>query len=292
MEYLFTASGAPQGGSVSMDVEGVTIQVSTTAGQSVDDVMAALAAAIQADATLLGMGIEAVAIGDRLFLTGHYDNVSIDDPGLGDCSTFTAVPGISGPIINSCPLTGLTLSTDAFAEYQWYYEGLPIAGATERDYDVTLTGDYSVRVGDGSACFSDSNDEPAFVTFCPESEISPRGAIFPVRVEKSDDSPTGFYLRFQKLDDIDGINLYDGTFDSWYSHGGSPGNQCQIEECFVPGDPGCYDDLGTRELRMVLSPETGDRYFLLSPYAGNDEGPSGFDSGNTERDAAQNTCLP
>jgi hypothetical protein len=35
-----------------------------------------------------------------------------------------------------------------------------------------------------------------------------------------------------------------------------------------------------------------DRYFLLSPYAGNDEGPSGFDSTGSERDAAQNTCLP
>ena len=92
--------------------------------------------------------------------------------------------------------------------------------------------------------------------------------------------------------DLDGVNFYEGTFGSWYSHGGSPGNECGLEECFAPGDPGCYDDLGTGELRMVLSPEMGDRYFLVSPYAGNDEGPSGLDSNGSERDPAQNTCLP
>ncbi len=111
-------------------------------------------------------------------------------------------------------------------------------------------------------------------------------------MERSTDSPTGYYLYFQKLDDIDGVNFYEGTFGSWYSHGGSPGNECGLEECFAPGDPGCYDDLGTGELRMVLSPEVGDRYFLLSAYAGNDEGPSGLDSNGSERDPAQNTCLP
>ena len=292
MEFVFTLSGSPLGGTLAFDVEGVTIQISTTAGQSLSDVMAALAAAIQADATLAALGVEAVAVGDWLFVTGHYDNVSIDDPGLADCWTFNTVPWITGPIMNSCPETGVTLSTEAYAEYQWYHEGQAIENATQRDYVVTLTGDYRVRVGDGNGCFSNSNDELTFVTFCPESEISPTGAIFPLRVERSTDSPTGYYLYFQKLDDIDGVNFYEGTFGSWYSHGGSPGNECGLEECFTPGDPGCYDDLGTGELRMVLSPEVGDRYFLLSAYAGNDEGPSGLDSDGSERDPAQNTCLP
>lgn len=86
--------------------------------------------------------------------------------------------------------------------------------------------------------------------------------------------------------------LLSGPNDGEAYDGGSPGNECQLEECFVPGDPSCYDDLGTGELRMVISPEGGDRYFLLSAYAGNEEGPSGLDSSGSERDPAQNTCLP
>ena len=79
-------------------------------------------------------------------------NVTVTDSGLIDCATGLELPLITGPIVNLCPETTIPLGTDAgLAEYQWLFEGAVIPGATGPVYEATLSGDYSVRVGDGSS---------------------------------------------------------------------------------------------------------------------------------------------
>ncbi len=290
-ESVFEVMGNAMGGSVSIDVAGVTVSVTTTAGQTADQVAAALAAAIQADATLASLGITATSSGDQVFIGAAFDNVVITDPGLMDCASALPFPIIDGDVMNVCPETGVTLSTSGpYTEYQWFYEGQPIEGATGATLTATLTGDYSVRVGDGSGCLRDSFSELTFVTFCPETEISPREAVFPFEIVKDPASPTGYYATFQNVDDIDGFHLYEGTLGAWYDHGS--GGACQFEECSVPNDIGCFDDLGNGRVRVAVSPSGADHYFLVTGYQGVDQGPAGPDSNGIPRDPAEETCLP
>ena len=291
LESVLDLQGDPTGGTVSIVVEGVTINVVTTDGQSLEDVAAALAAAIQADVTLASMGVTATSSGSQLFVGGSYGNLVVTDPGLMDCTMGLELPIVTGPIANTCPATVITLATDmGYPEYQWYFEGSPIAGANGFAYEASLTGNYRVRVGDGSGCQRDSFEELSFVSFCAGSEISPEGAVFPLRIEKDPASPTGVYAYFQNVDGLDGVNIYEGNLGSWYDHGAGP--VCDFTECSVPNDIGCYDDLGTGELRAAVPTGAGGGYVLVSGYSGSDEGPVGYASDGTPRDPVQSTCLP
>jgi hypothetical protein len=219
-----------------------------------------------------------------VFLGGAFSGVVITDPGLMDCATNLAFPVVDGSGANSCPETAVSMTTDPdYAEYQWYRDGAAIPRATTSVHDATLSGEYRVRIGDGSGCLRDSLEETVLVSFCPETEIAPDGALFPLRIAKDAASPTGAYVTFQAVDGVDGFHLYEGDLGSWYSHGGAPGNTCAIEECIVPNEPGCFDDLGTGEVRTAVSLGSGDHYYLVSGYQGSTEGPTGADP-------AQSTC--
>ncbi len=284
--------GDPEGGNVSFVVEGVTIEVITTDAQTLAEVMAALALAIESDETLAALGVTAAGVGSQLFVGGSYVGVVIDDPGMSDCSTGPAPPSIAGALANTCPETTVQLSTGAYDRYQWYFGGRLIPGATSSTYDATLTGNYSVRVQDRFGCSADSLQETVLVGFCAETEISPPGAIYPARIEVSGDSPTGYFLYFQEVDGVEGFNRYEGTAGSWYSHGGSPSNLCGLLECVGTEMLNCYQDLGTGEVRVALTPTPGNRYYPVSAYAGSVEGPSGRDSSGNAIDPDQSTCLP
>jgi cysteine-rich repeat protein len=100
IEFQQLFMGTAAGGSVTLIVEGVLLVVPTTAGQSAAQVAAVIAAAINADPTLMGMGIVASGVGDVLVTTGSLDSVVINDPGLAP-----SVP--LGPAV--VPLLGLGL---------------------------------------------------------------------------------------------------------------------------------------------------------------------------------------
>ena len=74
-----TAAG---GGSVGLTVSGVFISVNTTAGQTGAQVIFALVIAINADPTLIGLGVSALAEGDTLLADAPITATSIDDTGL------------------------------------------------------------------------------------------------------------------------------------------------------------------------------------------------------------------
>jgi hypothetical protein len=82
--------GQARGGTVTVTVDQVPITVVTTAGQTPAQVVAALAAAINADPTLAALGTTALAIGNALVTNGTISSVTIGDPGL----TPTPIPAL------------------------------------------------------------------------------------------------------------------------------------------------------------------------------------------------------
>ena len=87
-EYSYL-EGQAEGGTVQQTVEGVVISVDTSAGQTAAEVMAALAAAINADPTLTDLGIYAFAVGNALITNGSLGEVIITDPGLTQVLSLT-----------------------------------------------------------------------------------------------------------------------------------------------------------------------------------------------------------
>ena len=192
-------------------------------------------------------------------------------------------PAIQGDNYNTCPDTGAALSTGAAVTYQWYYNGNPIAGAAGASYTATVAGDYAVQTLSATGCTSTSDTHTVFVDYCSGlSEVSPARGIFPLRVLKDAGSPTGYYLTIQRLDSLDGFNIYEGALGSWYSHGNAPGNACGA----------VFVDLMNGEMSTELVPSGGSHYYLVTAYDAYGEGPSGFASSGLEIAGSQSTCAP
>ena len=200
----------------------------------------------------------------------------------GKAVTLVEVPAVLGDIVNTCPATTVGLSTGVYDTYQWYLNGTALTGANGANYQAQVSGSYSVRVTKGAGCELSSVDKQVFVDFCARTEVSPLGCIFKARLEKDPLSSTGYYLYFQRVDTLDGYNLYEGNIGSWYSHANSLGNVCTL----------AADDLGSGEMRAEISPNPGNHYYLVTAFGSGAEGPSGFDGGGLEIDPAQNTCVP
>ncbi|MEE2673379.1 MAG: M36 family metallopeptidase [Myxococcota bacterium] len=75
-------SGVPAGGSVTATIDGVAVQVVTTAGQTLADVAASLAAAINANTALQALYDVAASQSSQVVITGNLDSVVIDDSGM------------------------------------------------------------------------------------------------------------------------------------------------------------------------------------------------------------------
>ena len=87
------AGTADGGHAVGAEVDGVLVQFTTTAGQTAAQVAQALAAAINADATLAALGTAAAADGDQLLTNGTISYQLNSDPGLG--GSPVAVPALA-----------------------------------------------------------------------------------------------------------------------------------------------------------------------------------------------------
>ena len=78
--YLF--NGIAEGGSVQTVINGVTLSVTTSAGETASQVAEKVAAAVMEDVSLAGLGISASANGAQFITSGIIDSITIDDPGL------------------------------------------------------------------------------------------------------------------------------------------------------------------------------------------------------------------
>jgi spore coat protein A len=86
--------GMAQGGDVEITVDGILVVVPTSGGQSQEQVVQAIAAAIEADPTLAAAGVTAFADGNRVVTTGTIDSVVVNDAGLST-SPPAMVPSLS-----------------------------------------------------------------------------------------------------------------------------------------------------------------------------------------------------
>ena len=87
-----------------------------------------------------------------------------DDFGCGFTQYFTTAGQCTAatPVITQ---SGDTLKTIIGAAYQWYKNGLPIAGAIYQVYTMgTANGNYTVEVTDGTGCIGTSQSFPFFGT--------------------------------------------------------------------------------------------------------------------------------
>ncbi len=109
-ETVWVFSGMAQGGTVEFTVDGVMLVVVTTAGQSAATVAANVAAAINGDATLSGLGITATAEGNIVTTNGSVTETAINDPGLSH-ATRVLVPALStwGFVLLAALLIGTAL---------------------------------------------------------------------------------------------------------------------------------------------------------------------------------------
>ena len=74
--------GTAHGGTIDFTVNGVALQVITIAGQTADQVAAAVAAAINGNTTLASMGVTASANGSQVTTNGTITSVTNNDPGI------------------------------------------------------------------------------------------------------------------------------------------------------------------------------------------------------------------
>jgi spore coat protein A len=82
LEDTLSLHGVAEGGDVTVTVDGILLVVATSPGETDSQVVAAIAAAIEADPTLSAAGVTAFAAGPTVITTGTFDSVVVNDPGL------------------------------------------------------------------------------------------------------------------------------------------------------------------------------------------------------------------
>lgn len=80
----------------------------------------------------------------------------VSNPLLGSCDAVDSVEVklATAPIVTA---TGDTLTSTSAAAYQWFRNGVLIAGATDQQYVAVQGGDYSVQIVDSLGCTASSN---------------------------------------------------------------------------------------------------------------------------------------
>lgn len=82
-------------------------------------------------------------------------------------------PVITGEHSNTCPSLTVTLSTGAYATYQWNDSNGPISGATGQSYIATYSSDYSVTVTDFYGCTGQSATHSVTINPCNAPPVVP-----------------------------------------------------------------------------------------------------------------------
>ena len=91
-------SGSAQGGAIFFTVADVALSVVTTNGLTPEQVVQAMADAINTDATLSGMGVMTLVVGDTLYTNGALIHISTTDAGLSLTQGLGASPQADGDI--------------------------------------------------------------------------------------------------------------------------------------------------------------------------------------------------
>ena len=96
----------------------------------------------EGDSILIGSSYQSV--------TGVYENIAVSSNGC-DSSTYIDL-NVVNIVLPSIYANGNELITEAGYTYQWYINGVPIAGATAQNYTAWESGMYAVMVTDSNGC--------------------------------------------------------------------------------------------------------------------------------------------
>ena len=127
-----------------------------------------------------------------------FDTLIITVDPAGTCDNFEpSTWAIDVPSLNLCNVNTLTASVDNVASYsyQWYWNGQAIQGATQNEYEVFISGAYTVTIGDESC--SATTDELDITSTLSSYTITKSGDLLTPSV--SGDS-------YQWYVEVDGVN--------------------------------------------------------------------------------------
>jgi cysteine-rich repeat protein len=111
VENTYVFAGTAEGGSVEFVVDGVSVSITTSPGQSAADVAAAMALAIEANAALAALGVVSQSTFEQLVVAGEIDSVSLADSGLA--ATVPIAPWVSIALLLLVGATGFALLSRA-----------------------------------------------------------------------------------------------------------------------------------------------------------------------------------
>lgn len=148
--------GVGLSGTIEVVVAGIPISVGTSPGDTPSSVAAALAALINANPTLSGLGIGASATGSTLTVTGSADAVAgeVTDPGLGlgslPSGSIREIGSLSGPH-SIVDFGGLPLGPTTPAAVASAYPGAGLAGLAFLEAGLAGTTTYASATAGGRA---------------------------------------------------------------------------------------------------------------------------------------------
>ncbi len=155
----YTVTGTDGNGCTNTDTAGVTVYAQPTiAITGTDTICVGNSITLTASGGFTyfwPLGGEATAIiTDSPVTTTTYTVNGTDASGCSNTATFTVTvgtpPAVPGVIVNGSTLT----SSITAASYQWFMNGVPIAGATSQSYVATQMGSFTVEAYDDAGCAS------------------------------------------------------------------------------------------------------------------------------------------
>ncbi|MGL5889652.1 MAG: T9SS type A sorting domain-containing protein, partial [Bacteroidia bacterium] len=130
----------------------------------------------------------------------------------------TVYPPLLTPVIS---VNGFTLTSSTTAQfYQWYLNGVAIAGATAQTYQATMVGMYSLITSNTLGCSSDES-QPVLVNGIAEAaprffnlQPNPNNGVFELMfdVENSDDYVLSIYSADGKRVYEEQLGLFSGRY--------------------------------------------------------------------------------
>jgi len=93
----------------------------------------------------------------RIDVSGTYQVIAENGVCTDTSNSTTAIfhPLPSPVLVNN---NGILSTTIPYEEYQWYFDGNAVTGATQPTYSITFDGIYAVQVRDSNSCYAFSDD--------------------------------------------------------------------------------------------------------------------------------------
>ena len=187
----------------------------------------------------------------KLPIVVNGNNISNANFGLTLCSNAIATNVTASGATTACLGTGLTLTSTAAVNYQWYKDTTPVAGATSQSFIPTVSGTYSMHIiTGGGACNISSNSIAVVINYAATPSITPNdtAVICPANQDKLCPAVWG-YSNYQWYKDSVAVAAPQGTASclypttaGTYSLAAQNGSGCwslQSEKVYVKIDTAC-----------------------------------------------------